>query len=116
MVNGTFTCVIGGVKGHASSAYMQRKKEKDKCKKEKERSHLIFCIQYTCVLLKHTHRHHHDPTCVSSTGAVVRGGLAFGHAVLSGVVQVGDNCREVSVTTATHKIHTQTHIEEREHD
>lgn len=64
----------------------------------------------------HTHRRHHDPTCVSSTGAVVRGGLAFGHAVLSGVVQVGDNCREVSVTTATHKIHTQTHIEEREHN
>lgn len=113
MVNGTFTCVLGGVKGHVSSAYMQRKKEKDKCKKEKERSHLTFCIHYKCVLLKHihthTHRHHHDPTCVSSTCAVVRGGLAFGHAVLSGVVQVGDNCREVSVTTATHKIHTHKH-------
>lgn len=57
MVNGTFTCVLGGVKGHVSSAYMQRKKEKDKCKKEKERSHLTFCIHYKCVLLKHTHTH-----------------------------------------------------------
>lgn len=47
---------------------------------------------------------------MSSTGAVVGGGVAFGHAVLSGVVQVGDNCREVTVTTATHKnVHTHTH-------
>lgn len=59
MVNGTFTCVLGGVKGHVSSAYMQRKKEKDKCKKEKERSHLTFCIHYKCVLLKHIHTHTH---------------------------------------------------------
>lgn len=45
------------------------------------------------------------PTCMSSTGAVVRGWLLFGHNVLSGVVQVGDNCREVAVPTVknTHR-------------
>lgn len=43
------------------------------------------------------------PTCVSSTGAVVRSGLLLGHPVLSGVVQVGDNCREVTVTAERNK-------------
>lgn len=41
------------------------------------------------------------PTCVSCVGAEVGGGLALGHAVLSGVVEVGDDRREVTVTTET---------------
>lgn len=79
------------------------RKRKTNVRKRKKEATLHFAY------ITNAYWHHHDPTCVSSTGAVVRGGLAFGHAVLSGVVQVGDNCREVSVTTATHKIHTHKH-------
>lgn len=50
------------------------------------------------------------PTCVSNSGIVVRSWLAFGHAVLPGVVQVGDDCREVTVTTVGHT-GTNTHQE-----
>lgn len=41
-----------------------------------------------------------SPTCVSSSGSVVGRRLSLRHSVLSGVVQVGDDCGEVTVTTA----------------
>lgn len=42
-------------------------------------------------------------TCVSSPGPVVGRRLSLGHSVLSGAVQVGDDCGEVTVATVGHR-------------
>lgn len=46
-------------------------------------------------------------TCVSSPGSVVGRRLSLGHSVLSGAVQVGDDCGEVTVATVGQREETE---------
>lgn len=53
-------------------------------------------------------------TCVSSPGSVVGRRLSLGHSVLSGAVQVGDDCGEVTVATVGQRQERNTTIKRRQ--